>query len=306
MVAATEAVGRQFAAADLPTIWRVHAPPGADALAHLAEVLADYGVPVREAELHAEAGMAKLLRRLDGHRAARPLCYLVLRALSQATYSTANVGHFGLASDAYLHFTSPIRRYPDLHVHRLVKAMLGGGKPASRETLQAIARESTAAERRTIEVEREVASLYAASLMRDRIGDEHAGTICGLTSFGFFVALDTPCVEGLVRSERLRDWLELDGERLRLFGRDSGRVYSLGDRVRVRVIDASIARRQIALELLPGEESHEPDPLASRAERPRRRGPGRDGRGERGHRERRGRDHGGRRGRNVRRGKGRR
>jgi ribonuclease R len=192
-------------------------------------------------------------------------------------------------------------------VHRLVKAMLrtpaGARRAAPRDALQAIARESTAAERRTIEVEREVASLYAASLMRDRIGEEHAGTICGLTSFGFFVALETPCVEGLVRSDRLRDWLELDGEHLRLVGRDSGRVYSLGDRVRVRVVDASVARRRIDLELLPGDESHEPDPLADRAPR----GPGRGRpRAERGHRERRGRDQSRRRGRDVRRRKGRR
>jgi ribonuclease R len=260
MIAANEAVGRFLRDAGRETIWRVHAPPAAAALERLAIVLSSYGLPTRGDELSPPGALARVLKRLAGHRAARSLSYLVLRALAQASYGTTNVGHFGLASDCYLHFTSPIRRYPDLHVHRLVKDLLRqrgepcGGAPPTQQVelgaLQAIAREATAAERRTIEVEREVVSLYAASLMRDRIGEEHEATITGLTSFGFFAALDEPCVEGLVRSDRLSDWLELDSERMRLCGRRSGVVYSLGDRVRVRVVDATVARRQVDLELL--------------------------------------------------------
>jgi len=270
MVAANEAVADAFVAAELPTLWRIHAPPREEALLRLAELLGSYGLRVDPESLAEERGMAQLLRRLAQHPAARPLSFQVLRTLKQAVYSTENVGHFGLASPAYLHFTSPIRRYPDLHVHRLLKRLLGEqGRPAGapvevsqrgRRELQALARETSAAERRSIEVERQVASLYAARLMRDHLGEEIWGTVSGVTSFGCFVTLDEPFVDGLVRVDRIGEWLDFVPEAMRLVGRRSGRSIALGDRLKVKVENASIARRQIDLQIV-GE-----------VERPKRRG----------------------------------
>ena len=237
--------------------------------------------------------MAELLRRIRDHRSARPLNFLVLRTLKQASYNVENRGHFGLASRAYLHFTSPIRRYPDLHVHRLVKRWLreqgrpaGGRKalqPLETRSLQPLASESSTRERRALEVERAVHSLYAAALMRDRIGDEHWGTVIGLTRFGIYVSIDEPFVEGLVRFDTLAEWMEFDAERMKLYGGDSGRVVSLGDRLRVRVVDASPARRQIDLELLEWGESLAPAPSWEPPRRDRRP----SGRGRHGARRRR-------------------
>ena len=197
----------------------------------------------------------------------------MLRTLKQATYAPVNAGHFGLASKTYLHFTSPIRRYPDLCVHRLLKAKLRReGSPAGQpltqsppdmDTLRELCREATANERLAIDVEREVQRVYAASLMRDRIGEVAPGLISGITSFGFFVTLDDPFVEGLVKAETLPRGLDFDGDALRLFA-PGGQVFSLGDRVQVKVIDTSVRKRQIDLELCDGPSAHEQDPGAPR------------------------------------------
>jgi ribonuclease R len=215
--------------------------------------MGSYGLSTSARRLRSPKGMAELARRLREHRAARPLSYLLLRTLKQASYQTNNVGHFGLASDAYLHFTSPIRRYPDLHVHRLVKRMLrASGRPAGgphgvRQTsaaqLAAIANEASSLERRALDVEREVHSVYAASTMRDRVGERHDGTVIGVTPFGFFVSIDKPFVDGLVKVEQLAEDMSFDPDLLRLFGQ--GRIVSLGDSVEVEVLGANVIRRQI-------------------------------------------------------------
>jgi len=169
------------------------------------------------------------------------------------------VGHFGLASADYLHFTSPIRRYPDLIVHRLLKIRLatqglpsGGWKPATvtppprREALQQMAAAASFSERQAMEVEREVVDLYRAFFLRDRIGDEFDGTISGVAGFGVFVVVDDPFVEGLVRIGALTDdYYEYDEPTCRLVGRRSGRVFALGDAVKVEVQSVSVVRRKI-------------------------------------------------------------
>jgi ribonuclease R len=318
MVAANEAVGATLAEAGIETIWRVHPAPSEDALERLSSLLAHYGIDARPDRLASPQGMARLLAVLDGaapqrawggvpaepprpdqkpHRARRPLVYHLLRALKQASYRVVDVGHFGLGCSSYLHFTSPIRRYPDLFVHRQVRALLarrglpaGGGRPvrlAAREAIGDLAAACSRAERRAIEVEREVLSVYAASIVRDRIGDELQGTVTGVSSFGFFVGLDAPFVEGLVRGATLQGEVEFDPEALRLHQRSLGRSISLGDRVLVRVLGASLARRQIDLALDELEASSSPPASPSgRRRRPRprdehRRSTGKRGRGRR-------------------------
>ena len=183
----------------------------------------------------------------------------MLRSLKQATYDVVNLGHFGLASSDYLHFTSPIRRYPDLIDHRLLKSRLAGqGKPAGgfkppsvepppdRAALQKMAADASFSERQAMEVEREVVDLYRAFFLRDRIGDVFDGTISGVMGFGFFVVIDEPFVEGLVRLEALSDdYYVFDETASRLVGRRSGRTFALGDTVKVEVQTVSVVRRKI-------------------------------------------------------------
>jgi ribonuclease R len=260
MVAANEAVAQMFERADKPTVWRVHPPPDGGSLAQLCRWLAAYGIKSGPQQLREPRGMAAIARRIQRHRAAHPLSYLLLRTLKQAAYHVENKGHFGLASPAYLHFTSPIRRYPDLHAHRLLKRLLReDGRPAgrrqrvqqtSRDALQSIAREASARERQALEVERAAHSIYAASLMRDRVGDEAWARVVGMTRFGFFANLDEPFVDGLVRFARLGEPFTFDADLLRATGRRTGRVISLGDSLRVRVVRADVIRRQIDMELV--------------------------------------------------------
>jgi len=280
MLAANEAVGRIFEAANRATVWRVHETPKEDSLLQLTEWLSSYGINVGLDGLRTPKAMSRLLQQLRGHPAARPLSYLVLRSLKQATYRTVNRGHFGLASSSYLHFTSPIRRYPDLVVHRLMKRLLRAeGRPAGgrqqsstssppRDVLSQVAERASLRERRALEVSRQVHSIYAARLMRDRIGDELPGSVSGLTSFGMFVTLDEPYVDGMVRIESLPEPMRFDGRRQRLFGRRTGTTISLGDRVRVKVVGASVARRQIDLELV----QHRGSDVAAKGGLSRRRG----------------------------------
>ena len=264
MVAANEAVGRRFKEKKVPTLWRVHPTPAMDRVIQLAQWLDAYGIQVDPGELDTPRGMGKVLELLRDHPSRRPLSYLVLRTLKQATYAVNNAGHFGLASRAYLHFTSPIRRYPDLHVHRLVKAMLakegkpaGGARPVrarSPKELKAMAKAATTAEQRAVSLERDVRALYSAALMRDRIGDQADGLITSLIRDGFFVALDHPAVEGMVRVDR-RDG-HFYPDQLRLKDMSKKVVYGLGDRVKVEVTDTNIRRRRVDLKLADVKDPH--------------------------------------------------
>jgi ribonuclease R len=210
-----------------------------------------------------------------------------LRSLKQATYDVNNVGHFGLAARAYLHFTSPIRRYPDVVVHRLLKHRLASlGKPAggfsplgkatmaAQDELPLVAKESSFSERKAMEIEREVVDLYRSFFMRDRVGDVLTGSISGVASFGVFVVADHPFVEGLIRTEHLwpDDFYDYDEVACRLVGRRSGHTFSLGDPVKVEVVSASVARRQVDLRLHGPQvrSKREPREPGERSTKPRR------------------------------------
>jgi ribonuclease R len=264
MLAANEAVGDSFRDRKEDTAWRVHAVPDQEKLAGFASLAERNGIRFDPAEAATPLGLSAVLKRLRGHAAEKPLSLLLLRALKQATYDVVNVGHFGLASPAYLHFTSPIRRYPDVIVHRLLKHRLASqGKPAggfapmaktdmpTSEILQNAAANASFCERKAMEVEREVVDLYRAFFMRDRVGDILEASISGVTSFGIFVAADEPFVEGLVRSDYLSpdDFYEYDEVGCRLIGRRTGKMFSLGDRVKVEVLQVSVARRRIEMRL---------------------------------------------------------
>ncbi|HET9551669.1 MAG TPA: ribonuclease R, partial [Anaeromyxobacteraceae bacterium] len=288
MLAANEAVARWFGTRDLPTIYRVHGVPDEEKLKVFLDLAASHGFEVPEPPVDPRA-LDALLTRLKGHRQQRALNQLLLRAMMQAVYSPENEGHFGLAAEHYLHFTSPIRRYPDLVVHRLLKEEWArrAGRPAaapSEAALQEIAARSSERERAAMEAEREIAGYYAALFMKDKVGERYPGTVAAVAEPGLFVELAPFFVEGLVRAEELPGAFELDPEHHALVDRTTGRAFRVGDPVEVEVVNASPARRRVELALTSAAPAAEPrlrEPgRAGRAGSPRRdagRPPGRKG-----------------------------
>jgi ribonuclease R len=294
MLLANEAVASFFQSRGLDTMWRVHDVPSLERLESFAELAAGFGLEIDPESAQSPLALAAVLSELAGKPYEKPLSFLLLRSLKQASYDVVNIGHFGLASKAYLHFTSPIRRYPDLIVHRLLKVQLrkegqaSGGRshaPAPpRDQLAMIAADSSAHERRAQEAEREVVDMYRAFLMRDRLQEELDATVSGVTSYGVFVECAAPYVEGLIKLDQLGGeggwWF--DERKMRLVARRSGHALSLGDAVRVRIENVSVPRRRIDMALLSGGSVLEDAEIPrQRAARPRREPPRAAGRGER-------------------------
>ena len=256
MIAANEAVGKFFRTRNAPTVWRVHAPPKEDRVTQLAELLGAYGIKVDVEEALSPLGMKAVLDQINEKPGAQALSFLLLRTLTQAVWDTVPIGHFGLASGDYLHFTSPIRRYPDLLVHRLLKYHLHrDGQPSGEgyskappdvERLTGLAQAASQQERRAMEAEREAVAMYRAYLMRDQVGEQFEGTVSAVTSFGAFVEIDEPYVEGLIKLDSLGDepW-SYDEVHMRLSGTRTGRSIELGDRVKVEINNVSVVRRRI-------------------------------------------------------------
>ncbi len=272
MIAANEAVGAFFKKRNATTVWRVHAPPDPDRVAKLAELLAAYDVKVDLELAVTPLGMKAVLDQLAEKPSVQALSFLVLRTLTQAVWDTVPIGHFGLASADYLHFTSPIRRYPDLLVHRLLKHHLhkegqasGGGydaPPPGAEILADLARAASGQERRAMEAEREAVAMYRAYLMRDQVGEEFEGVVSAVTSFGAFVEIEEPYVEGLIKIDSLgNEPFDYDEIHMRLSGRKTGRSIELGDKVKVEINNVSVLRRRIDFTLIA---------IADQKQRPRR------------------------------------
>jgi len=250
MLLANEAVARFLVERDAPAVFRVHGPPDEAKLDRFATLCAELGVKLDLDEALDPKRLSALLRRLSAHPQKDILNMLLLRAMRQAVYDTVNIGHFGLASPAYLHFTSPIRRYADLLVHREVRARLRGERidrsEEAREALRNAAATATECERRGMVVEREVVDLHRALLMRSHVGALYEGTVTGLVGTGVFVNVDEPFVDVLVRMEALGpDRYDLDDEKLRVIGARSGDRIALGDRMLVQIEDVSILRRTV-------------------------------------------------------------
>ena len=248
MLLANELVAQWLSSRRAVAIYRVHPPPDAEKLERLAGFTQELGLRLDLRDLSSPEGLGRWLSKIAEHPRRTVLEMLTLRSLKQAFYDIVNVGHFGLASDAYLHFTSPIRRYPDLVVHRIVKGLLHGERPVSRpdqvELVRGAATESSARERASMDVEREVVDLYRALLMRDKVGQEYEGTVSGISGAGLYVALDQPYVDVMLRFEALGDdRFEVTENELAVCGVRSGYTIQLGDRIRVVVEEVSVLRR---------------------------------------------------------------
>lgn len=250
MLEANRAVAAWLHDQDIPIPYRVHEPPAPEDIDELNELLGAFGLRVEyRGGAVQPADVQRLLDRLEGHRLGRVLSRQVLRTLRQAQYSTRNVGHFGLAFPIYCHFTSPIRRYPDLLVHRQIGRLFDGAAEEARseaEAIEAASVQSSQAERDAMEAERAMLDLRKADFMLGHLLEPEPGTVVSVISAGLFVELDAYPVEGLLRADDLPDdrYYYVETERA-LRGMRKAQRYRLGDRVVVEATNVSLLRREI-------------------------------------------------------------
>ena len=250
MLLANELVARFLSERGVPTIYRVHGSPDETKLDRFAKMCGQLGLAFDIDDARDPKRLSTFLKKVARHPSRRVVDMLLLRAMRQAIYDTANIGHFGLASGAYLHFTSPIRRYPDLVVHRAVRRLVRAERIDKSATalsdLKTAAIAASQRERAAMDVEREVVDLYRALYMRAHIGETFEGTVTGLVGTGVFVQLDSPFVDVLVKMEDLgTDRYEVDEDGLRVVGIRSGDAVALGDRMTVTVLDVALLRRSV-------------------------------------------------------------
>lgn len=250
MLLANETVAGLAERQQLPFIYRIHEVPDEARLEQLAEFAATFGHRVGRGRRVTARDLQQLLERIDGRPEEALLTTAVLRSMKQARYDTSNPGHFGLAAPRYTHFTSPIRRYPDLVVHRLCgRYFLEGKRPrrsALAEELAQIARQSSERERVAMAAERDSVELKKVEFMERHLGSEFEGTISGVRAFGFVVLLDAFHVEGLVHVGSLADdYYVYVEERYELVGESRGRRFRIGDRVRIQVAAVDRESRHI-------------------------------------------------------------
>ena len=245
MLAANVSAGHFLAARKQPVLYRVHDVPAADKVAALREFLAELGLQLPGGEIPQPKDYARLLERIRKRPDFGLLQTILLRSLKQAVYSPSNVGHFGLAFEAYVHFTSPIRRYPDLLVHRAIKAQLAG-KQYSEQDWEELGRHCSETERRADDASRDVENWLKCYYMRDHVGGTFSGSITGVVPFGLFVTLDDYFVDGLVHiSELGRDYFQFDAARHVLLGERTGKRYRLADRMTVKLVRVDLETRKI-------------------------------------------------------------
>lgn len=247
MIAANEAVARFMEEKRLPFIYRIHEPPGREATEEFRRFISHIGYKMGKESDHSPMEFQKILAAVKGKPEEKVVNNILLRSMKWAKYASVNRGHFGLASDAYTHFTSPIRRYPDLIVHRLLKRALTGREiKVTTEDLAKKADHLSRRERVAMEAEREIVDRYRIRFMRERIGDVFDGVVSGVTAFGFFVELTDIFVEGLVRVTGLHDdYYQYHEKRYCLEGERTHRTFRIGDNVRVRLERVDVDRRHL-------------------------------------------------------------
>ena len=250
MLAANVAAARFLLRKKLPALYRVHEGPPEQKLIDLRDFLAELGLRLSGGDKPSAKDYADLLDAVQGRPDSHLLQTVLLRSMSQALYSAENIGHFGLAFPAYTHFTSPIRRYPDLVVHRAIRHLItGGGEDDflySRSELHVLGEHCSTTERRADEATRDAEAWLKCEYMMDKIGESFDGIITSVTSFGLFVELAEIYVEGLVHITSLdHDYFHFDPVGHRLSGERSGRVYRLGDPIRIKVAAVNLDDKKI-------------------------------------------------------------
>ncbi len=251
MLAANETVAEKLHQAGVGALYRIHEQPDPERVGEFAELAASFGyrIPGDLAAVRPE-DFQTVLRQIEGRPEEKLVSYLLLRTMKLARYHEENLGHFGLATEMYAHFTSPIRRYPDLVVHRALRALRRGGsrgrEEALRERLPEMGVHLSERERRASEAERELVEWKKVRYMAGRVGELHAGYVTGVQAFGLFVELEEIYVQGLVHVSSMSDDYYRFEERAHLLkGENTGRSYRLGDRVEVQIARVDLDRRQV-------------------------------------------------------------
>ena len=255
MLAANVCAAGFLAKHEHPVLYRIHQGPTPEKLEALREFMKEFGLGLGGDEEPQASDYSKLLRSIKGRPDAGLLQTVMLRSLRQAKYEPENIGHFGLGYEAYTHFTSPIRRYPDLLVHRAIKAVLQGKQYKPEQKWAELGAHCSVTERRADDATRDVEAWLKCFYMRDHLGSVYSGTVSSVTSFGMFVSLDDLYVEGLVHiSELGKDYYHFDATKHQLSGERTGKNYRLGDRVEVRVVKVDMESTKIDFVLHADEE----------------------------------------------------
>ncbi len=250
MLAANVCAADYLSSNEQPTLYRVHEGPTPEKLENLRNMLKDFALSLGGGDEPEAKDYAELLKRVQGKPYTNMLQTVMLRSLSQAVYTPENLGHFGLAYEAYAHFTSPIRRYPDLLVHRGIKAIIAGRKYDGGDW-NAIGNHCSETERRADEATRDVENWLKTFFMQDHVGEEFDGTISGVTGFGLFITLDELYIDGLVHISDLgQDYFKFDSHKHMLLGERTGVKYQLAGRVRVKVVRVNLEQAKIDFTLV--------------------------------------------------------
>ncbi|WP_123043846.1 ribonuclease R [Cohnella candidum] len=259
MLAANETVAEHFHWLKVPFLYRIHEEPDGEKLRHFMQFAGNFGYAVRGKgnSVHPRA-LQSLLEEIRGTKEETVISTMMLRSMKQAKYDAESLGHFGLAAEFYSHFTSPIRRYPDLVIHRVMREVLengGGGLPELRFDVLSgrmpdIAQQSSERERVAVDAERDTEKLKKAEFMLDKIGEEFSGIISGVTGFGMFVELDNT-VEGLIRlSDLTDDYYHFHELQMALIGERTSKIYRIGDEVKIRVARVNMDDHTIDFEMV--------------------------------------------------------
>ena len=258
MLSANEAIAEKFYWLEAPFIYRVHEDPDMDKVKDLNKFLFNFGLKIKIAnEKIYPTEVSKILEEIKGKEEEKVISTLILRTLKVARYESENKGHFGIASKYYCHFTSPIRRYPDLFIHRIISKYLEDNYVVDenwieeyQERAKIRAEASSEREKVATKVERDSEDLKKAEYMENKIGEEYEGIVSSVTQFGIFVELENT-VEGLIRFENLgNEYFIYDEERKMLIGEKTNKTYKIGDKVNIRVISANKMLRQIDFEII--------------------------------------------------------
>ena len=266
MLTANEVIAEKFYWLEAPFIYRVHEEPDLDKIKETNKFLFNIGYKIKASQDNIRPkAFPEVLEKIKGTEYEKVISTLILRTLKVARYESENKGHFGIASKYYCHFTSPIRRYPDLFIHRVISEYLEKGFNLSEDRIIELAaranryaESSSECEKIATKAEREAEDIKKAEFMEDKIGEEFEGIISSITSFGMFVELEST-VEGLIRFENMggNEYFEYDENRKTLVGEKTKRVFRIGDKVNIRVIEANKMIRKVGFELVTSDKNKE-------------------------------------------------
>ena len=235
-----------------PFVYRIHDKPNPDKLENFSEFVAKFGYKLNVKNMNTVAdSMNNLLKEVSEKKESGMIELLAIRTMAKAVYTTKNIGHYGLAFENYTHFTSPIRRYADLVVHRIVYEELTTKKHRYGKELDDVCKRISRMERKAVDAERESTKYFQVLFVQDKIGEEFNGTVSGIAEFGIFVKMDDNQCEGMVAMNDIPgDRFSFDQEKFRIIGANTKREYNFGDKVRVKIYEVHLAKRQIDLELI--------------------------------------------------------